>query len=114
MPSYMASPAGIRVNTVVLTFTLVAGLVVFLRLFTRIFLVRKAPCEDACVALAMVNSSPDPNLLNLPSAYHAEQALSIGLTVTIAVQVQNGLGQHIYELTEMEMVNSLKVGSKRS
>lgn len=49
-----ASPTGIRVNTIVLAFTLVAGTVVFLRLFTRVVLTKGAGFEDVCIALAMV------------------------------------------------------------
>lgn len=49
-----ASPAGVRVNTIVLAFTLVAGTVVFLRLFTRLVLTKGAGLEDACIAAAMV------------------------------------------------------------
>lgn len=52
-----ASPAGIRVNTIVLAFTLVAGTVVFLRLFTRLVLTKGAGFEDVCIAFAMVCSS---------------------------------------------------------
>jgi hypothetical protein len=49
------SPAGIQVNTIVLTFTLVAGLVVFLRLFTRLVLRKTGGLEDACIVFAMVS-----------------------------------------------------------
>lgn len=49
-----ASPAGIRVNTIVLAFTLVAGTVVFLRIFTRLVLTKGAGFEDVCIAFAMV------------------------------------------------------------
>jgi hypothetical protein len=51
----MASPAGDRVNAVVLSFTLVSGTLVFSRLFTRAVLIRKAGFEDVCIALAMVS-----------------------------------------------------------
>jgi len=53
-----SSPAGMApnmLNTVVLVFTLIAGLVVFLRLFTRGLLLRKAGAEDAWISFAMVN-----------------------------------------------------------
>ena len=49
-----ALPAGIRVNTIVLAFTLIAGTVVFLRLFTRLVLTKGAGLEDVCIATAMV------------------------------------------------------------
>ncbi|KAL5414765.1 hypothetical protein PMIN04_008888 [Paraphaeosphaeria minitans] len=86
-----SSPAGMAqtmLNTVVLVFTLMAGLVMFLRLFTRGLLIHKAGAEDAWIFLAMI--------------------LSIGLTVTIALQVHNGLGKHIQELTPAMMTDSLK------
>ncbi|KAJ4297853.1 hypothetical protein N0V90_005752 [Kalmusia sp. IMI 367209] len=89
--AWSSSPAGMAqtmLNTVVLVFTLIAGLIVFLRLFTRGLLLRKAGAEDAWISFAMI--------------------LSIGLTVTIALQVQNGLGKHIQELTAAMMVDSLK------
>lgn len=50
-----STPAGIRVNIIVLAFTLVSGLVVFLRLFTRLVISKNAGLEDACIVLAMVS-----------------------------------------------------------
>jgi hypothetical protein len=50
-----AAPDGIRVNTITLAFTLVAGTVVFLRLFTRFVLTKGAGFEDALIAIAMVS-----------------------------------------------------------
>ena len=44
-------------NTVVLVFTLLAGLVVFLRLFTRGLVLHKAGAEDAWITFAMVSLS---------------------------------------------------------
>jgi hypothetical protein len=52
-----ASPDGIRVNTITLAFTLLAGTIVFLRLFTRLVLTKGAGFEDALIAIAMVNNS---------------------------------------------------------
>jgi hypothetical protein len=57
--SYEASPTGTQVNTVVLAFTVVAGLVVTLRLFARIFLTSLFGLEDAFIIIAMV-STTDP------------------------------------------------------
>jgi hypothetical protein len=51
------TPDGIRVNTLTLAFTLIAGTVVFLRLFTRFVLTKGAGIEDACIAIAMVSLS---------------------------------------------------------
>jgi hypothetical protein len=50
----MDSPANV-VNAVVLVFTLISGLTVFLRLFMRGVLLRKAGFEDAWIMLAMVS-----------------------------------------------------------
>ncbi|KAF2262370.1 hypothetical protein CC78DRAFT_582671 [Lojkania enalia] len=83
----MASPAG-RVNSVILAFTVASGAVVFLRLFTRVFVIRNAGFEELCITLAM--------------------AFSIGLTVLISEQIRNGLGMHIYDLTPAMMINSQK------
>jgi hypothetical protein len=53
--SSTTSPAGHRVNILVLIFTLVAGLTVFCRLFTRTVVIRNAGSEDALIAVAMVS-----------------------------------------------------------
>lgn len=55
MERHFSTPAGVRVNTIVLAFTLVTGMVVFLRMFTRLVLTKSAGFEDACIALAMVS-----------------------------------------------------------
>ncbi|KAF2829910.1 hypothetical protein CC86DRAFT_367820 [Ophiobolus disseminans] len=84
----VASPAGTRVTTIALAFTLVAGTVVFLRLFTRLVLTRVTGFEDACIVLAMV--------------------LSISLTVMTSQQGMNGLGMRASELTVDERVSFLR------
>ncbi|KAJ4994500.1 hypothetical protein SVAN01_00329 [Stagonosporopsis vannaccii] len=84
-----ASPAGIRVNTIVLAFTLVAGTVVFLRLFTRLVLTKGAGFEDVCIAFAMV--------------------LSIGLAVITSEEVMHGLGKHVYDLSADDVTVALKM-----
>jgi hypothetical protein len=53
---HTATPTGSRVATVVLVFTVIAGIVVFLRLFARTILHRVAGLEDACIVLALVCS----------------------------------------------------------
>jgi hypothetical protein len=50
-----STTAGTRVNALVLSFTLVSGVVVFFRLFTRTALLRNAGLEDVCITLAMVS-----------------------------------------------------------
>ncbi|KAF2659451.1 hypothetical protein K491DRAFT_564001, partial [Lophiostoma macrostomum CBS 122681] len=81
-----STTAGTRVNALVLTFTLISGVVVFLRLFTRTAVLRHIGLEDVCITLAM--------------------AFSVGLTVAIAVQVRNGMGRHFNELTATEKLTS--------
>jgi hypothetical protein len=54
---YEAPPIATRVNTIVLAFTVVAGLVVSLRLFARIILTSLFGLEDVCIVLAMVRST---------------------------------------------------------
>lgn len=54
---YEASPIGTQVNTVVLAFTVFAGLVVSLRLFARIILTSLFGLEDAFIIVAMVNTT---------------------------------------------------------
>ncbi|KAF2865328.1 hypothetical protein BDV95DRAFT_507298 [Massariosphaeria phaeospora] len=84
----MASPAGLRVNAVVVAFTVIAGGTVFLRLLTRGVLLRNIGIEDACIWLAM--------------------SLSIGLAVMIGLQVRSGLGRHIDQLSDADMTVTLK------
>lgn len=57
MDTSSITPAGTRVNIIVLAFTLVSGLVVFLRLFTRLVISRGAGPEDACIVFAMVSEA---------------------------------------------------------
>ncbi|KAL6703592.1 hypothetical protein ACN47E_009537 [Coniothyrium glycines] len=82
------TPAGTRVNTIVLVFTLVTGLVVFLRLFTRLVLSKAAGFEDACILFAMM--------------------LAIALAVTVSEQAMHGLGRHDNRLTDDEKDKLLK------
>jgi hypothetical protein len=62
MDRHSITPAGTRVNIIVLAFTLVAGLVVFLRLFTRLVISKGAGLEDACIVFAMVSKSELPSV----------------------------------------------------
>ena len=59
-----STPAGVRVNTIVLAFTLVSGMIVFLRLFTRLVISRSAGLEDLCIVIAMVSNLKLPNPLS--------------------------------------------------
>jgi hypothetical protein len=52
-----ASPVGTRTNTVVLAFTVIAGLVVTLRLFGRVIPTRLSGLEDVWIVIAMVGST---------------------------------------------------------
>ncbi|KAJ6279424.1 hypothetical protein J3E71DRAFT_222558 [Bipolaris maydis] len=83
-----STPAGIRVNIIVLAFTLVSSLVVFLRLFTRLVISKMAGWEDAFIVLAKV--------------------FSVGLTVLTTEQVMNGLGNHSLGLSNSELDILLK------
>ncbi|KAF2197508.1 hypothetical protein GQ43DRAFT_402891 [Delitschia confertaspora ATCC 74209] len=70
------------------TFTTLAGIIVLLRIYTRFFLVRCAGIEDYAIIFAML--------------------CSIGLTIAIATQAHYGMGHHIAELEDSDMINSLK------
>ncbi|KAI0577798.1 hypothetical protein TUN199_08290 [Pyrenophora tritici-repentis] len=83
-----STPAGVRVNTIVLAFTLVSGMIVFLRLFTRLVISRSAGLEDLCIVIAMV--------------------LSIALSIQTAAQVMNGLGMHAANLLPSQLDVILK------
>lgn len=88
MATDTATPAGLRVNTIVLAFTLVSGVVVFLRMFTRLVMTKGAGFEDICIVMAML--------------------LSIALAVLSSLQVMNGLGEHSSSLQDGELETLLK------
>ncbi|KAF2830572.1 hypothetical protein CC86DRAFT_434372 [Ophiobolus disseminans] len=69
-------------------FTVLAAIIVTLRLYTRFFLVRSPGIEDYGIVCAMV--------------------CSIGLTICIVFQAKWGMGHHINELEEEVMQKSLK------
>jgi hypothetical protein len=50
-----ASPIGTRTNTVVLAFTVIAGLVVTLRIFGRLIPTRLSGLEDVWIVIALVS-----------------------------------------------------------
>jgi hypothetical protein len=52
-----ASPIGTRTNTVVLAFTVIAGLVVTLRIFGRLIPTRLSGVEDVWIVAALVSST---------------------------------------------------------
>lgn len=108
MASSPAGPAQTMLNTVVLVFTLLAGLIVFLRLFTRGLLLHKAGAEDVWISFAMVGYQ---YYLEALAMTHIFQVLSVGLTVAIALQISNGLGMHLQDLSPAMMLNSQKVSS---
>ncbi|KAF2178728.1 hypothetical protein K469DRAFT_675252 [Zopfia rhizophila CBS 207.26] len=85
------SPDGHRGQGAIVTSAVFAGLAVIavlLRLWTRFFIVRCPGIEDYFIMLSML--------------------CSIGLTVCIGIQVEYGMGQHIWTLTPTDMRNSLK------
>ncbi|KAF1938894.1 hypothetical protein EJ02DRAFT_270253 [Clathrospora elynae] len=88
MDSHVATPAGTRVNSIVLSFTLIAGVIVFLRMFTRLVLTKRAGLEDVCIVFSMVSS--------------------IALAIVTSQQVMHGLGMHSSNLTSNELDALLK------
>lgn len=67
------SPAGTRVDIIVLTFTVISAMVVFLRIFTRLVISKRAGFEDACIGLAMVSQPCLPTRLfahKIPDLLH--------------------------------------------
>lgn len=75
MNAINSTPAGTRVNIIVLAFTLVSGMVVFLRLFTRLVISKKAGQEDTYIVLAMVNDSHLPKHCSLTEFRSAQYHL---------------------------------------
>ncbi|KAF2790309.1 hypothetical protein K505DRAFT_282840 [Melanomma pulvis-pyrius CBS 109.77] len=69
-------------------FTCLATIVVILRLYTRLFVIRCTGIEDYFVSLAML--------------------CSIGLTICIGIQVDYGMGRHLQEVPGHELRKSLK------
>ncbi|KAH8725892.1 hypothetical protein GQ44DRAFT_796079 [Phaeosphaeriaceae sp. PMI808] len=65
-----------------------ATITVLLRLWTRCFIVRCLGIEDYCIILSLI--------------------CAIGLTICIGIQVEYGMGEHIWSLTPSDMRNSLK------
>jgi hypothetical protein len=104
-----SSPAGIRVNIIVLAFTLVSSMTVFLRLFTRLVISRMAGWEDACIVMAMVSGQYPPGTLYTKFI----QVFSVALAVLTIEQVVNGLGEHTSELDKGQLDILLKVGVKQ-
>ncbi|KAJ4378644.1 hypothetical protein N0V86_005514 [Didymella sp. IMI 355093] len=82
------NPRGQQAVVISATFTALALIVVSLRLYTRLFLVRSPGVEDYGVSLAMI--------------------CSIALTVCIGFQAQWGMGQHIQNLHPDTIQKSLK------
>jgi hypothetical protein len=109
MGSQGSTPAGTRVTGIVLAFTLIAGTVVCLRMYTRLVLTRVTGFEDVCIFLAMVRRT----CRSMISLTNNEQALSISLTVMTTGQVENGLGKHDWQLEPSQHLESLKVTQKR-
>ncbi|KAJ4392854.1 hypothetical protein N0V91_011230 [Didymella pomorum] len=85
------NPRGRQAVVVSTIFTVLAFIIVSLRLYTRFFLVRSPGVEDYGVTLAMM--------------------CSIGLTICIGYQAQWGMGQHIQDLHPDTIQKSLKVPS---
>ncbi|KAF2874427.1 hypothetical protein BDV95DRAFT_566165 [Massariosphaeria phaeospora] len=82
------NPRGRQAVDISGAFTGIAAITVLLRLYTRFFVVRRPGIEDYFITLAML--------------------CSVGLTICIAIQVQNGMGRRLKELAHNEISNSLK------
>ncbi|PSN73594.1 hypothetical protein BS50DRAFT_191223 [Corynespora cassiicola Philippines] len=82
------NPRGQQAIEISGAFTGLAAITVFLRLYTRFFIVRYSGVEDYFVALAML--------------------CSIGLTICIGIQAKYGMGKHLKDLEESDTLNSGK------
>lgn len=85
---YPNNPRGELAINVSTAFTIIATVIVALRLYTRFALVRYVGIEDFMIIAAMLGS--------------------IGLTICIGFQASWGLGLHGHELNQEDMVISLK------
>ncbi|KAG9184959.1 hypothetical protein G6011_11789 [Alternaria panax] len=86
--SLFDNPRGRQAVEISTVFTGLAFIIVCLRLYTRIFLIRCVGIEDAGIALAML--------------------CSIGLTICIGVQAEYGMGRHIGSISDPDMVKFLR------
>ncbi|KAF1957015.1 hypothetical protein CC80DRAFT_534987 [Byssothecium circinans] len=82
------NPRGLQAMVTTTVFCAIALVVVLMRLYTRLSIVRSLGLDDYFIAFAMM--------------------CSIGLTACIIIQVQNGMGRHIVELQPEHLVRSLK------
>ncbi|KAH9864417.1 hypothetical protein J1614_010351 [Plenodomus biglobosus] len=82
------NPRGRQAFDVSVAFTVIAFVIVAMRLYTRFFLVRCSGLEDYCIILAMVST--------------------IGFTMCIGFQVKTGMGHHFEDIAPAETVKSLK------
>ncbi|KAF1941328.1 hypothetical protein EJ02DRAFT_206185 [Clathrospora elynae] len=82
------NPRGRQAVEISTIFTILAAIVVALRLYARFFVVRCAGIEDLGIILAML--------------------CSVGLTICIGIQANYGMGEHLYELSEVDMIKTLQ------
>jgi hypothetical protein len=83
------SSRGRRVAYLSIAFTAIAGLMVLLRLWTRLVIVKKPGLEDVCILVALL--------------------AAIGYTVLLNVQAEHGLGLPESQLSEHDRKEVIKV-----
>lgn len=86
--AFLDANKGPQVLAIIIIFPCLSGLVVALRLYTRIKIVNNPSWEDSSVLLALV--------------------FSIATSICQGFQVQNGMGRHIQALTIEQGIRSLK------
>ncbi|KAM5354113.1 hypothetical protein ACJ41O_000763 [Fusarium nematophilum] len=84
----MQNPHGDLAVRIAVAFTVVGNLFVLCRLYIRLFLIRTPGIEDLCITIAML--------------------LSTAFTILIKVQANSGLGMHVWDLTEEQLLRPLK------
>ncbi|KAK2686050.1 hypothetical protein QWA68_015290 [Fusarium oxysporum] len=85
---FIHNPHGDEAVRISIGFTVAGNLVVLLRLYCRIFLVRLIGTEDWCITVGMLCST--------------------AFTILVKVQADAGLGVHEWELTQEELLKPLK------
>ncbi|EXK24266.1 hypothetical protein FOMG_18993 [Fusarium oxysporum f. sp. melonis 26406] len=87
MPS-KENPAGDMAVRISVASTVVGSLSVLCRLYIRLFMIRSPGMEDLCITIAML--------------------LSTAFTVLIKVQADAGMGMHVWDLTQEELLRPLR------
>ncbi len=83
------NPRGQEAVVISAVFSVIGNLVVFMRLYIRFMMIKKPGAEDPCIAIAML--------------------FSTAFTILIKVQADAGLGIHVWELTDEQVLMPLSV-----